>query len=102
MQDMQEFLYRIHLVPSLHDENNWTEKEQAIVGEHFAYLQKLLAEGKLIIAGRTADDLDKTFGIAIFRASSEEEARQIMENDPAISKGMMTSELFPYRVALKE
>ena len=97
-----EFLYRLQLVPAFHDENTWTDRENAVVDEHFTYLQQLLAWGKLILAGRTLDSLDKTFGIAIFRASSQEEAQKIMENDPAVRKGLMTAELFPYRVAVKE
>ncbi len=98
----QEFLYRLQLVSSLHNEHNWTDKENGIIGEHFSYLQKLLAEGKLVLAGRTTTSLDTTFGLAIFRAASQEEAQQIMENDPAVSNGVMTAELFPYHIAIKE
>jgi uncharacterized protein YciI len=43
---------------------------------------------------------EKTFGIVIIDVSSEEEAKNIMENDPAVKEGVMTAELFPYRVAL--
>lgn len=52
------------------------------------------------MAGKT-DGLDeKTFGIVIFEADSEEEAKLIMESDPAVAEGIMNAELFPYRVAL--
>ncbi|NLL89375.1 MAG: hypothetical protein GX228_10760 [Firmicutes bacterium] len=40
------------------------------------------------------------FGVVIFEADSEEEARFLMETDPAVEEGIMTAELFPYRVAL--
>jgi uncharacterized protein YciI len=43
---------------------------------------------------------EKTFGIVIIEVESEEEALNIMNNDPAVSEGVMTAELFPYRVAL--
>lgn len=43
---------------------------------------------------------EKTFGIVIFEADSEEEAQLIMKNDPAVAEGIMTADLFPYRVAL--
>ncbi len=36
----------------------------------------------------------------IFRAASEQEARAVMENDPAVLHGEMTARQFPYRVAL--
>lgn len=96
----KQFIYVLKLIPELLDERNWTEKEEDIVSRHFAGLQELLREGKLILAGKT-DGLDeKTFGILIFEADNEDEARLIMENDPAISEGIMKAELFNYTVAL--
>ncbi len=35
----------------------------------------------------------------IFRAASDE-ARRIVEKDPAVERGVMRAELFPYRVAV--
>ena len=57
-------------------------------------------DGKLILAGRTLNMDEKTFGIVILEVTSKEEAETIMKNDPAVSEGIMTAELFPYRVAL--
>ncbi|MGI6577187.1 MAG: YciI family protein [Eubacteriales bacterium] len=96
----KQFIYVLKLIPALLKEENWTEKEEAITARHFRKLQSLLKEGKLILAGKT-DGLDEnTFGIVIFEADSEEEARSIMESDPAVAEGIMKAELFPYRVAL--
>lgn len=96
----RQFIYVLKLIPALITEENWTAKEEAIVERHFAKLQGLLEEGKLVLAGKT-DGLDeKTFGIVIFEADSEEEAQLVMKNDPAIAEGIMKAELFPYRVAL--
>lgn len=39
-------------------------------------------------------------GIVILEVDSEEEARELMENDPAVKEGVMEATLFPYRVAL--
>ena len=39
-------------------------------------------------------------GIVILEVDSEEEARVLMENDPAVKEGIMEAQLFPYRVAL--
>ncbi|MDF2629941.1 MAG: hypothetical protein K0R39_3772 [Symbiobacteriaceae bacterium] len=74
-----------------------TPAEQAIVGAHFSYLQALLAEGKLIMAAPAAD---YSFGLTIFEAESEDEARRIMEGDPAVQNGVMTAELIPIKIAL--
>ena len=40
------------------------------------------------------------FGITVFQATSEEAARDIMNNDPAVIAGVMRAELFPFRIAL--
>lgn len=39
-------------------------------------------------------------GIVILEVESEEEARALMQSDPAVADGIMTAELFPYSVAL--
>jgi uncharacterized protein len=95
-----QFLYKLKLIPELLDEENWTEKENNLVHEHFKVLQGLLKENKLIMAGKT-DNLDEsTFGIVILQVDNEETARTIMENDPAVKGGIMTAVLYPYSVAL--
>ena len=94
----KQFIYVLKLKPGLL--NNFTDREEKIVDRHFNKLQELLKEGKLILAGRTSNMDEKTFGIVIIDVPSEEEAKNIMENDPAVKEGVMTAELFPYRVAL--
>jgi uncharacterized protein len=96
--ETKQFLYKLQLIPKLLDENNWTDKENTIVSTHFSYLQNLLKENKVIMAGRTLNY--DPFGIVILEVESLEEADQIMKNDPAVKEGIMTAELFPFRVAL--
>ncbi len=74
-----------------------TEDESAIISEHFGYLQNLLAENTLVMAGR-ADDAH--LGIAILKAESLEKANEIMQNDPAVSNNIFTGELHLFRLAL--
>ena len=100
MDSLQQFLYKLKLMPRLLEPANWTDREHEIVGEHFRYLQQLLAENRLILAGRTQNMDETTFGIAIFLAESEEAAASVMANDPAVKQQVMTAELYPYRVAL--
>ena len=76
---------------------NMTPEETAVIERHFEYLQKQEAEGKLILAGRTDD---ARLGIAIIETENENEARQIMENDPAVMEGVFSGELLPFRLAL--
>jgi uncharacterized protein YciI len=96
----KQFIYILKLIPALLDEKKWTTEEEAIVERNFKKLQGLLGEGKLILAGKTNGLDENTFGIVIFEADSEEEAKFIMENDPAVAEGIMKAELFPYKVAL--
>jgi uncharacterized protein len=95
-----QFLYQLKLIPALLNEANWTEREEDIVQHHFEVLQGLLQEGKLILAGRTLNMDPTGMGIVILEVESEKEARDLMENDPAVKEGIMEATLFPYRVAL--
>jgi uncharacterized protein YciI/N-acetylglutamate synthase-like GNAT family acetyltransferase len=97
---MPQFLYRIQPArPAMLTEGP-TPEEARLVGEHFAYLQGLAARGTLLLAGRTTGSGAATFGIAIYEAPGENEARAIMQADPAIRDGVFRAELFPYSVAV--
>lgn len=98
----QQFVIVLKLTPRLLEEKNWTEQDNQIVGRHFVKLQQLLKEGKLILAGRTLTMDPKQMGIIIVEVDSEEEARQVMENDDAVKEKIMTAELFPFKVALSK
>ena len=99
-QQKSQFIYVLKPIPRLLKEENWTEREEDIVNKHFNFLKEMLAEGKLILAGKT-DGLDeKTFGIVIIDVDSAEEAFAFMNNDPGVREGVMVAELYPYRVAI--
>jgi uncharacterized protein YciI len=76
-----------------------TAEEQAIVREHFQYLQGLLAAGRLLLAGPAPDRAD-TFGIVIFTADDLQRASATMNADPAVVNGVMTATVHPFRVAV--
>jgi uncharacterized protein YciI len=97
----KQFIYVLRLVPRLYDDKNWTREDNAVLERHFARLQEAAKSGQLILAGRTKEPGDKTFGLAIFKASDEAAARAFMEADPAVSAGLMTAELHPFAVALE-
>jgi uncharacterized protein YciI len=97
---MPQYLYRIQPTRLAMLTDGGTPEEQATVGRHFAYLQQLMADGVLILAGRTLNADESTFGIAIFNAADDNAAQQILRDDPAIQGGVMRGEIFPYRVAL--
>ncbi len=98
---MQEFLYKLQLVRKDMLRAGPTESEQAIVTEHFAYLQNLNAQGVIIFVGRTLNIDENAMGLAVFRAESGDAARRIMNDDPAVKKGVMTATLYPFKVVLQ-
>jgi uncharacterized protein len=98
---MPEFLYKLQLVRADLLRAGPTEAEQAVVAEHFAYLQNLNAQGTIILVGRTLNTDENAMGLAIFRAESDEAARRVMNDDPAVKKSLMTATLYPFKVSLQ-
>jgi len=80
---------------------NWTKEDKTVLERHLARFQEPTKSGQLILAGRTNEPGDKTFGIAIFEAPDEAAARAFMQADPAVAGGLMTAELHPFAVALE-
>jgi uncharacterized protein YciI len=97
----KQFIYVLRLVPRLHAESAWTKDDEMALSRHFARFKHSIETGELILAGRTMEPGDKTFGIAIFEAADEKAARSFMESDPAVVAGLMTAELHPFAVALQ-
>jgi uncharacterized protein len=97
---MNQFIYCIKPTRLAMLTDGPTEDEAAVIAEHFAYLERLVAQDVVLMAGRTMNADEHTFGIVVFVAKSNQEATEIMQNDPAVSRGVMTAKLFPYHVAL--
>jgi uncharacterized protein len=97
----QQFIYVLRLVPRLYSDSNWTKEDKTVLERHLARFQEATKSGQLILAGRTKEPGDKTFGIAIFEAPDEAAARAFMQADPAVAGGLMTAELHPFAVALE-
>lgn len=94
---MAEWIYFIH-PPRENFAETMTDEEGAVWQEHFERYQRLLDEGKLILAGPTLGTVNT--GIFIFEAPDEDAARQIMNDDPVIAGGYAIGELRPFRVSL--
>jgi uncharacterized protein YciI len=97
----KQFIYVLRLVPRLHSDAAWTKEDKMALDRHFRRFKFAAEKGELILAGRTREPGDKTFGIAIFEAADEAAARSFMESDPAVVAGLMTAELHPFAVALQ-
>jgi uncharacterized protein len=95
-----QFLYRVQPVRQEMLAKGATENETKIVEEHFAYLKHLTKNGTVLLAGRTKNTDTSSFGIVIFQAETEEAARRIVNEDPAVKNRVFRAELFPYKIAL--
>lgn len=76
-----------------------TAAEGELLQEHFAYLERLRDEGRLIVAGPSIVGAD-ALGLAVLDIAAEPEARAVMEGDPAVAGGLMTAELRPLRLSV--
>lgn len=94
-----QYIYVLKLIERLVHEEGWTATDKSIVSRHFEKLVALKESGKLVLAGRTTHEGEDSFGIVILD-TEEDDARKLMNEDPAVAEGIMTAELFPYRVAL--
>jgi uncharacterized protein YciI len=61
---------------------------------HLKNIQRLAAEGKLVIAGPFLDD-QPLRGIYIFNVETVDEAKKLTESDPAIQAKSLEMELHP-------
>jgi uncharacterized protein YciI len=93
---MKEYIYLIRATrPGFADAPLPEELEAMRV--HFDYLKGVYERGNIILVGPC---LDRAFGVCVFQVESEEEAREIMENDPSVQRGVMSAELHEFRVSL--
>jgi hypothetical protein len=63
--------------------------------------QRPTTAAQVIVAGRTQEPLERTFGLVDFEASNAEVAREIMQSDPTVMAGAMWATPHPNSVALQ-
>ena len=75
--------------------NRPREEAQKLQAAHRANINRLAAEGKLVLAGPFADD-GVLRGIYIFDVKTVAEAEALTNSDPAIQAGQLVMELHPW------
>lgn len=98
LPQQKQFLCRVRPVRVEMLNSGPTKEEQFILFEHLEYLKRLTNQGIVIHAGQTLNRDETGFDLVVFQADSERAAREIVNNDPAVKKGVMRAALFPYRV----
>lgn len=71
------------------------EEAQRLQAAHRANINRLAAEGKLVLAGPFADD-GVLRGIYVFDVATIAEAEALTRTDPAIQAGQLVMELHPW------
>jgi uncharacterized protein YciI len=94
---MAEWIYFIH-APRENFVATMSEEERAVWVVHSERLQRLMADGVMILVGPTLGPVNT--GIAVFEAPDEEAARTIMDDDPVVAGGFARGELRPFKVSL--
>ena len=67
--------------------------EQPYFREHSANLRKLRDQGSLVLGARYADK-----GLVVLQATSEQEARSMMDQDASIKNGVFAYEVYDFNV----
>jgi uncharacterized protein YciI len=93
---MPHWIYFLH-APRERFAETISDEEQAIMGRHADYLDALLQDGALLLAGPTLGPVNT--GIAIYEAPDEAAAQAIHDADPSIQAGLMRGELRPFRAS---
>jgi uncharacterized protein YndB with AHSA1/START domain/uncharacterized protein YciI len=87
-----------------------TPAEEKVMGEHVAYIKGLLGQGRLVLAGPSFEPTHSPEGsalaldmappgIVVFEAEGDEEARRIMEGDPAVKAGVFKAQVNPFKLS---
>jgi uncharacterized protein YciI len=87
--------YVMALLKAGPNRNRPPEEAQRLQAAHRANINRLAAEGKLVLAGPFADD-GVLRGIYVFDVATIAEAEALTRTDPAIQAGQLVMELHPW------
>ena len=76
------------------------EDEREMLEAHWAYLRRLHAEGKLVVAGPSWTG-DGPYGVGVFDLRERDEVEALLAEDPAITSGAMQAEIRPMRIVTR-
>ncbi len=75
-------------------ETQTAEERSALFRQHLAFIRAQIESGKFVLAGPLMDD-GQMRGIAIIRAASAADAREIASGDPMVKTGRLGIEVHP-------
>jgi uncharacterized protein len=80
-------------------DQDMTEAEREIMGRHAAYWAQIAERGRVVAYGPVRDQ-SGSWGLGVIETSSEEELRELVDNDPAVTSGMARMEYGPMLVSI--
>lgn len=96
--EKKHFLYKMYPPrPSFHLDQN--ENEAKVMQQHIDYWRELTNKKNAIVYGPVFDP-NGIYGMAVIEVTNEEQAGEIVKNDPAILSKICTCELIPMRVGM--
>jgi len=96
-EPVSHYLLRMEPVRQDLTPQNLTEAEHAVIAKHAVYLQSLIQQGKLTLAGQALDP-NGFWGIIIVNASGAEAATAILNGDPAVQAKIFRGRVIPFRI----
>ena len=89
----------MRLIPPRPDfDRTLSESEGKLMADHFVYWKDLYAKGVCIFGGPVLDPKG-VYGVIVFKAASEDEARAMVVADPSVKAGVNKFEVAEIRVA---
>jgi uncharacterized protein YciI len=95
---MNYYLYKL-IPPRPSFAADMTAAERAIMTDHVAYWTRQRDLGFAVGFGPVADPAG-SWGVAIVEAENEQAAQELRANDPAVSSGLATAEVYPMPAAV--
>jgi uncharacterized protein len=90
---LNRFLYKL-IPPRATFAADMSDEEAAVMGEHAGYWGGLVDEGAVVVFGPVGDP-SGAWGLAVVEAETEDEVRRLGEQDPAVTSGVATFEIYP-------
>jgi len=80
----------------------WPDDKEAnaALAAHGAYWDRQLKEGRAVLAGGMKGDYWDNVALVIFEAGSEEEARRIVKDDPAVKAYVFQAQVRPFDISM--
>jgi uncharacterized protein len=95
---MSYYLYKL-IPPRPSFATDMTAAERAVMADHVAYWTRQRDLGSAVGFGPVADPAG-TWGVAIVEAYNRQAAQELKANDPAVSSGLATAEVYPMPAAV--